>query len=169
MSMWKEKNDLIDRYNLLEKVKNTFWDHWSSEYLPELTYFAQSRNTKVKEIEVGEIVLIENDQKRGKWKLARIEKLIVGRYGKVRAAEVKTNCKKLTQRPIQKVYPLEIASNEDISSPVPAVPQSKAQTSKKTRKIRSRRDASESIPDCYRACTMPINREVNLKYGYIEI
>ena len=97
---------------MLEQVKDTFWDHWSKEYLPELIYYAQSRNTNVKDIEIGDVVLIESNKDRGKWKLGKIEKLLIGKDGKIRAAEVKTEKKTLIKRAIQKLYPLEISSTE---------------------------------------------------------
>ena len=106
------KNDLVDRYNMLEDLKNTFWEQWANEYLPELINFAQSRKTNIKDIELGDIVLVENDKKRGSWKLGRVVKLIKGKEEKVRAAEVKTENKTLVKRPVQKLYPLEIGNSD---------------------------------------------------------
>ena len=94
--------------------------------------FAQSRKTKVKEIEVGDIVIIESDKKRGSWKLGKIEKLITGKDNKVRAAEIKTEKKTLIKRHIQKLYPLEVPKSKPeviqdiLPVEVPAVPQPSA-------------------------------------------
>ena len=104
------KSELIDRYNLLEEMKKSFWDQWSKDYLPELIKFSQSRKTNVKNIEIGDIILVENDKKRGQWKLGKVESLLIGKDGKARAAIVKTQSKKLIRRPIQKLYPLEISA-----------------------------------------------------------
>ena len=99
------KSDLVDQYNLLEEMKTTFWEQWSREYLPELVNFAQSRKTNVKDIKVGDIILVQNDKKRGMWKLGNVESLIIGKIrmgrldgkidGKARAANVKTESKTL--------------------------------------------------------------------------
>ena len=115
------KSDLVDNYNLLEEMKNNFWEQWSREYLPELIKFSQSRKTNVKDIEIGDIILVENDKKRGHWKLGKIESLIIGKDGKARAAVVKTDKKKLIRRPIQKLYPLEISAETKISEKVKKV------------------------------------------------
>ena len=106
------KNDFVDRYNALENVKDKFWDLWTREYLPELNHFYQSRISNVPEIKIGDIVLVGSETKRSKWKLGKIESLRDGKDGKARAAVVKTDGKKLLTRPIQKLYPLEICSNE---------------------------------------------------------
>ncbi|UYV80173.1 hypothetical protein LAZ67_18001880 [Cordylochernes scorpioides] len=64
---------------------------------------------------IGEIVLIGNDdQKRIDWPMAKIEELISGRDGKIRVARVKTT-RGILMRPIQKIYPLEVTSEEDMA------------------------------------------------------
>ncbi|UYV67536.1 hypothetical protein LAZ67_5001142 [Cordylochernes scorpioides] len=54
------------------------------------------------------------DQKRIDWPMAKIEELIPGRDGKIRVARVKTK-RGVLMRPIQKIYPLEVTSEEDIA------------------------------------------------------
>ena len=115
------KNDLVDRYNYLESIKDKFWEFWTREYLPELNHFYQSRKTNVKEIRVGDIVLVGNDAKRSTWKLGRIESLREGKDDKARAAVVKTQCKKLITRPIQKLYPLEVMETSSSATPMSEV------------------------------------------------
>ena len=112
------KNDLEERYKLLEEIKQKFWDQWSMEYLPELTYYAQSRKTNVGKIQVGDIVLIGSEKSRGKWRLGRVQSLRHGKDGKVRAAQVKTSGKKILNRPIQQLYPLETAHSTESSERV---------------------------------------------------
>ncbi|UYV64985.1 hypothetical protein LAZ67_3002655 [Cordylochernes scorpioides] len=66
-------------------------------------------------LRIGEIVLIGNeDQKRIDWPMAKIEELIPGRDGKIRVARVKTK-RGMLMRPIQKIYPLEVTSEEDMA------------------------------------------------------
>ena len=68
---------------------------------------------------------MQNDKKRGMWKLGKVESLIIGKDGKARAANVKTESKTLLKRPIQKLYPLEINAVEDSSHRV-VVPEAKS-------------------------------------------
>ena len=67
---------------------------------------------------MGDIVLVQDETlKRGKWKLGKIERLILGRDQEIRGASVKviTNDNALSiNRPVQKLFPLEVSSNEDV-------------------------------------------------------
>ena len=71
----------------------------------------------------GDVVIIHDDVPRVRWRLAVIEDLICGGDGLVRAAIVRT-ANKTTNRPITKLYPLELneggtvnMSNGDSSIP----------------------------------------------------
>ena len=55
------------------------------------------------------MVLVHDDSPRMNWRMAVIEELSVGGDGLVRAANIRTNSGK-TNRPITKLYPLEINS-----------------------------------------------------------
>ena len=62
-------------------------------------------------IRKGDIVVVHNDALRLHWKLAIVEEPIKGNDGLVRAARIRTsNC--TTTRPIVKLYPLEVVSND---------------------------------------------------------
>ena len=57
------------------------------------------------------VVVVHDDTPRLQWKLAVVEELIEGKDGLVHAAHMRTaTCK--TTRPIVKLYPLEVSSNE---------------------------------------------------------
>ena len=60
-------------------------------------------------IKAGDVVHLHNDTKRINWKLAVVESLITGKDGLVRAANIRT-CTGHTNRPITKLYPLEVAA-----------------------------------------------------------
>ncbi|UYV76664.1 hypothetical protein LAZ67_14001636 [Cordylochernes scorpioides] len=63
---------------------------------------------KSRRIEVGEIVLIGNDQKkRISWPLGKVEEVLPGADGQVRVARVKTSSG-VFLRPVQRLFPLEI-------------------------------------------------------------
>ena len=58
---------------------------------------------------VGEVVLIhDEDSKRVLWKIGHVTEHIVGRDGKVRAVWLRTSNGSVLNRPIQRLYPLEI-------------------------------------------------------------
>ena len=104
-----------ERYKILEEIKNKFWDLWAKDYLPELVHFAQSRKTNISDVKVGDVVLIGSEKSRAKWRLGRVQVLKYGKDGKVRAAQVKTSGKKMFNRPVQQLYPLETSSNHSIA------------------------------------------------------
>ena len=64
-------------------------------------------------VEVGDIVTVaEEGVSRGKWRLGKVEELITGKDGEIRGAKVKVLTKKgkpmYLNRPVQKLYPLEV-------------------------------------------------------------
>ena len=58
-------------------------------------------------------LIINDDVPRTKWKMAVIEQLIRGNDGYVRAATIRYNGGR-TNRPISKLYPLEVSSVETV-------------------------------------------------------
>ncbi|KAF8785512.1 hypothetical protein HNY73_011036 [Argiope bruennichi] len=96
------------RNNLLKDLRQRF----RKEYLGQLV---QKHNEKYsRSPQVGEIVLVGNDnKKRLFWVLAKIIELIPGRDGKIRTVKLKTQ-HGTALRPIQRIYPLEIHSNQPI-------------------------------------------------------
>lgn len=88
---------------------------WRKEYLTSLKERAQavSRGSDKKPIEIGDIVLLKNDStSRVFWKIGKVEELIPGKDGEVRAAVVKVgNSSKrpaLLRRPLQQLIPIEV-------------------------------------------------------------
>ena len=62
-------------------------------------------------ISQGEIVIVKSETTpRAFWKLARVEKLLPGRDGNIRAAEIKLGSKFVTRRPIEQLVPIEVKS-----------------------------------------------------------
>ena len=62
-------------------------------------------------MKIGDVVLVHDDTPRINWKLAVVEELIVGNDGLVRAAHIRT-AQGRTNRPISKLCPLEVSSEE---------------------------------------------------------
>ena len=86
-----------------------FWKRWRQEYLTSLREFHKCSGKNETEIKVGDVVQVHDDTKRVNWRLAIIESLIYGNDGMVRAANIKTSTG-YTNRPITKLYPLEVTS-----------------------------------------------------------
>ena len=73
--------------------------------------FHRSTGQNKQVIRKGDIVVVHDDAPRLHWKLAIVEEPIKGNDGLVRAARIRTsNC--TTTRPIVKLYPLEVVSND---------------------------------------------------------
>ena len=99
----------------LSHVLDRFWKRWKNEYLLELR--SAHRHDRGKEdaspVSVGDLVVIHDDnQPRGFWKLGKVEQVMTGRDGLARGAVVRVANKgrqatRLT-RPIQKLFPLEV-------------------------------------------------------------
>ena len=69
------------------------------------------------------ITILDENQKRNKWQLGKIEKLKTGKDGIIRAAEVtvaeQNNKPTVIMRLLQKLFPLEMNENEIRSSSNP--------------------------------------------------
>ena len=62
-------------------------------------------------MKIGDVVLIHDDTPRIQWKLAVIEQVNKGADGLIHSADIRTSTGK-TNRPIAKLYPLEISAAE---------------------------------------------------------
>ncbi len=106
---------LSRRMRHLNDVLNRFWKRWRNEYLLELRECHRYRkeSTATVSVSVGDVVVVHSDNMpRGFWRLARVESTIVGRDGHTRGAVLRLSTKggrtTMLQRPIQRLYPLEI-------------------------------------------------------------
>ncbi|GFY14740.1 integrase catalytic domain-containing protein [Trichonephila clavipes] len=105
-------NSLNKRIKYLSKLLKDLRQRFRNEYLSQLI---QKHNEKEsRDPQIGEVVLVGDDnKKRLFWALAKIIELIPGRDGKIRMVRLKTQHGKML-RPIQRIYPLEIRSNENL-------------------------------------------------------
>ena len=69
------------------------------------------------EVKKGDIVLIEDEGPRLKWRLGKIVDLHHGIDGRCRSVSLKTNYGLIT-RPLIKLYPLEVDGEKEESNPV---------------------------------------------------
>ncbi|GFX41311.1 DUF5641 domain-containing protein [Trichonephila clavipes] len=105
-------NSLNKRIKYRSKLLKDLRQRFRNEYLSQLI---QKHNEKAsRDPQIGEVVLVGDDnKKRLFWALAKIIELIPGRDGKIRTVRLKTQHGKML-RPIQRIYPLEIRSNENL-------------------------------------------------------
>ena len=94
------------KFRQVQAIANQFWTVWRREYLPQLTKRGNWRK-HIENVQVGElVVLVDDEQKRGKWPLGRITKVLPSSDDVVRVVEVKTKDGIYT-RPVTKLCKLE--------------------------------------------------------------
>ena len=105
----------------LSKLLEHFWRRWQKEYLlglREQHRLSPRRNIRDLKISVGDVVIIhEEGLSRSRWRLGRICTHIKGKDGHISGARV-TVCTKQgkiseIERPLQKLYPLELSVSDE--------------------------------------------------------
>ncbi|KAI3381780.1 hypothetical protein SNEBB_009348 [Seison nebaliae] len=112
-----DKEAISSRHRRYQQKIDDCWRRWRDEYLTSLRE-QQSSSNEPSPIKVGDVVLIHQDTARLNWKLGRVVGLHMGRDGRIRSAEVKTD-NGVISRPVVKLYPLE-TSFDPGSDPAPA-------------------------------------------------
>ena len=123
-AMIEEVDDIASgveaRRNYLQKILTHFWSRWSREYVADLRTRdrAKGRAEGKFTVSAGDVVTVHDDGlPRGLWRLGKIESVIPGNDGEIRAAVVKVKSKKgpttLLKRPVQKLFPLELFSERN--------------------------------------------------------
>ena len=106
------QKDLQESYRKIRELKEALKARFRKEYLAQLVQKKNEKNLPPPRI--GDVVLVGADnKKRCEWPLAKIIELIPGKDEKVRVAKVRTTGG-ILNRPLQRLYPLEVASAEDI-------------------------------------------------------
>ena len=93
-----------------------FRSRWKHEYLTSFRESLKTSGNNQQKVKTGDIVLIHDDKLHVDWRLAVIEEFIPGGDGLIRAANIRTSTGK-TNRPITKLYPLEVNTNVDSTVP----------------------------------------------------
>ena len=94
-------SQIQDQLKKNNKLLQHFWYHWRQEYLTSLCEFYKASGKN--EIE------IDGDGDGDVFQLHEAERVIEGKDGLIQAADIKTSiC--FTNRPIAKLYPLEVTS-----------------------------------------------------------
>ncbi|XP_065368835.1 uncharacterized protein LOC135961266 [Calliphora vicina] len=108
------------QWRIQQNLKNGVWKRWVKEYLPELTrrskWFAASSP-----LCPGSLVLIcDVNEPRSKWKRGRVLRLIVGKDGVARSADVRTSTGVLS-RPVNKIAVLDVSNGYSESQPMESI------------------------------------------------
>ena len=108
----------LKRRKYLETVLTHFWKRWRDDYLTQLREHHRPSKKEGPTVRVGDVVSVKEDKiPRHNWSMARVQRLVTGRDGKVRAAVIKVHDKRgnLTQmyRPLQKLFPFELENSKE--------------------------------------------------------
>ena len=84
-----------------------FQNRWKREYLTSLREFHRTYGDNRQRIQIGDVVQIHQESPRTLWNIGIVQDLVRGGDNMVRSAIVRTKFG-VTNRPIVKLYPLEI-------------------------------------------------------------
>lgn len=80
----------LDRYKVLEQMRQHFWKRWQAEYVTELQQRMKWKS-RCKDLKEGDLVIIKEDNIPPlQWRLGRVSKLYPGDDGVPRVADVNT-------------------------------------------------------------------------------
>ncbi|KAM7282199.1 uncharacterized protein ISCGN_002349 [Ixodes scapularis] len=105
------RGDITRRWLHRQQLLDQFWRRWRKEYLLQLRSAHRSPETRTNDLQNGDLVLVHEDKTpRLMWKTGRIETVQLGRDNHVRSCLVRLPSGVTLRRPVQLLYPLELAS-----------------------------------------------------------
>ncbi|XP_040066343.1 uncharacterized protein LOC120839989 [Ixodes scapularis] len=105
------RKDITRRWLYRQQLLDRFWRRWRKEYLLQLRSAHRSPETRTNDLQNGDLVLVHEDKTpRLMWKTGRIETVQLGRDNHVRSCLVRLPSGVTLRRPVQLLYPLELAS-----------------------------------------------------------
>ena len=102
------------RVKILALILQDIRKRWRHDYLTSLREFHRTSGTTNQVIQKGDVVINHDDTPRTMWKIAVVKDLVTGGDGLVRAATLRT-ANGTTNRPITKLYPLELNETESLT------------------------------------------------------
>ncbi|XP_065883158.1 uncharacterized protein [Dysidea avara] len=109
---YNANSQLRKRAKVQAHLIQSFQSRWKHEYLTALRKYHHATGHNHQQIKIGDIVIVHDDGPRVNWRLAVVTKLLVGGDGFTRAVEIQTSTG-TTNRPIAKLYLLEVCSTEE--------------------------------------------------------
>lgn len=107
-----DKVNITKRWRYQQTLRETFRRRFRDEYLSLLIQRPLKSKHLIRELKVGDIVFVCNDnKKRLDWPLGRIISTFPGKDQNVRVVRVKTATGEFN-RPVQKIHPLEITHHD---------------------------------------------------------
>ena len=113
-----ESETINKRHKYIKRCKEASWKRWKYEYLVALRKKHNLKHEPFK-LNVDDVVMIKDEEKyRGQRKIGMVNHLYIGKDSIIRVAQLRIG-KKLIDRPIQLLYPLELhcesitATNKD--------------------------------------------------------
>lgn len=100
-----QKVNRLARWQLLEQMRQHFWNRWKKEYVLQLQVRSKWKTSAKTKLQVGDLVLISENTPPLQWPLGRVHQLHPGSDGIVRVVTVKTN-NGLFKRGLCKICPL---------------------------------------------------------------
>ena len=131
-------SEVKGRARAMTLLLNRFWRRWRAEYLTSLREFHRTTGSNSQNVKKGDIVLVHDDTPQAGWKLAIIEEVITGHDGHIRAVDIRTSSGR-TNRPISRLYSLEITSKADtepVDSDVTSIQENSNPSSQQNSQIR---------------------------------
>ena len=108
-----QRDKLHKRSSYISKLLDHYWNRWKHEYLVDLRehHRVKKCHQKLQQINVGDVVTIqdENRKNRSFWRLGKVLELLIGRDNVTRGAKLLLANGNRIERPIQKLYPLEVS------------------------------------------------------------
>ena len=101
---YRETRNLCKRYKFIQMLVNHFWKRSIREYLPTLMKRVKWRS-KTRQLQIGDVLLVDYSAPRGKWEIGRISKVFPGQDSVVRNVQVKTTNGEY-KRSVQRCCPL---------------------------------------------------------------
>ncbi|XP_049290599.1 uncharacterized protein LOC125767759 [Anopheles funestus] len=86
----EQRATLRSSWKLAQHIKEQFWRRWLKEYLPIITRRCKWFE-EVRELRVGDLVLVTGDSPRDQWPRGLIEEVFPGKDGRIRQALVRTS------------------------------------------------------------------------------
>jgi len=121
LARYGEAGQVWRRTRLQEAILRDFQKRWRHEYLTSLRDYHKASGENQQCVKKDDVVVVHDDTPHMTWRMAVIEDLITSGDGLVRVATIQTTTG-LTNRPIMKLYPLELNEADEMNFEVKRSP-----------------------------------------------